>query len=96
MGVTRGYGRDCWKFARKVLVFKQFWHRFEVLVFRQFWYRFGFRDEDSGGNVDFGTIFLYLIRRVENAQVGWVVIGYDGFGEDEREIKEIYRLFICE
>ena len=60
-GVTRGYGRDCWKFARR------------ALVFRQFWYRFGFRDEDSGGNVDFGTIFLYLIRRVGNVGVGWVV-----------------------
>ena len=22
MGVTRGYGRDCWKFARRVLVFR--------------------------------------------------------------------------
>ena len=27
--------------------------------------------------------------------LGWmgIGVGYDGFGEDEREIKEIYRLF---
>lgn len=52
-----------------------------------------FGDEDSDGNADFMTIFLYLIRRVENVWVGRVAIGYEGFGENEREIKEIYRLF---
>ena len=31
------------------------------------------RDMRGGGNADFGTIFLYLIRRVENVVVGWVV-----------------------
>ena len=78
MGVTRGYGRDCWGFARK------------VLVFRQFWCGFGFRDrvegvegvgkdtgrgweKRNGGNADFGTIFLFFIRRVENVWVGWVL-----------------------
>ena len=43
------------------------------------------RDMRGGGNADFGTIFLYLIRREENVSVGWVMIGYEGFGEDERE-----------
>ena len=28
MRVTRGYGRDCWEFARKLLVFRQFWYEF--------------------------------------------------------------------
>ena len=28
--------------------------------------------DDNGGNADFGTIFLYLIRRVGNVVVGWV------------------------
>ena len=32
-----------------------------------------FGDEDSGWNADFGTLFFYLIRRVENVSVGWVV-----------------------
>ena len=30
-------------------------------------------EKRNGGNADFGTIFLYLIRRVENVGVGWVV-----------------------
>lgn len=25
MGVTGGYGRKCWEFVRRVLVFRQFW-----------------------------------------------------------------------
>ena len=50
-------------------------------------------EDDNNWNADFGTIFFYLIRRVENVVVEWVWIGYDGFCEDEREIKEIYRLF---
>nr|DAV13298.1 MAG TPA: hypothetical protein [Caudoviricetes sp.] len=37
-----------------------------------------------------------MIRRVENVWVGWVVIRYEWFGENKREIKEIYRLFRCE
>ncbi len=31
-------------------------------------------DEVDGGNADFGAIFLYLIRRVENVMVGGVVV----------------------
>ena len=31
------------------------------------------RDMRGGGNADFWTIFLYLIRRVENVYVGWVM-----------------------
>ena len=47
MGVARGYERDCWKFARKVLVFKQFWHRFGFREWERYawWWEFRFWDD---------------------------------------------------